>query len=59
MANSMTFEDWMARVEDELDRQAGVSANDIVDWKYYLAWSEGCTVKRAATLALEYSGFFV
>jgi hypothetical protein len=56
---SRTFEEWMKEVRKHMSEQTEdcVEPSDIEDWGYWDAWNDGCTPKRAATLALKNAGW--
>lgn len=51
------FATWMACVEQELERIAGVCSDDIEDWCYHDAFDDGSSPYTAAVEALENAGW--
>jgi hypothetical protein len=52
-----TFEEWMKEVDRLMWNEAQVTHTDIEDWRYRIAYDDGCTVKAAAKLALKNAGW--
>ena len=53
----MTFEEWKRRVNLHMINLCGMESDDIYDWDYYSAYTDGCSPKTAARCALEAAGF--
>ena len=56
MLDDLSFEVWMARVEDVLSRTFGFGSADLPEWGWVLAWDAGMTPGRAAAKATEHAG---
>jgi hypothetical protein len=52
-----TFEVWMREINRFMERVVGVSSDDLPDWSYWDAWSDGATPKDAARDALAAAGW--
>ena len=52
----MTFEQWMSKVDAEVERAVGLSADDLADAPYYDMYEDGRTPKSAAMTAIRLSG---
>jgi hypothetical protein len=48
----MTFEEWKVAVNKAIEERVGLSADDLPDQDYAVAWSEGMTPKLAAIEAI-------
>lgn len=52
MAETMTFERWLAKVDYHITRIVGLTHRDIADWTWYDAWADGVSSLEAAQTAL-------
>ena len=53
----MDFETWLAAVDAECVKLAGLGRDDIPDWCYWDSWESGETPNEAAVQALEEAGW--
>jgi hypothetical protein len=49
----VSFDSWMARVDEALVRKVGVSSNDLPDFTYRDLLDAGCTPEEAADTAID------
>ncbi len=56
--NGKTFATWKRDVDYNLVKLCGMCSDDIPDWMYHAAWSNGVTPIRAAQQALEAAGLY-
>jgi Family of unknown function (DUF5419) len=54
---AQTFEQWMALVDDAIDRIVGLSSSDIEDYDYRGSFDAGASPRIVAKSALANSGF--
>lgn len=52
----LSFEDWVARIDTELDALVGLSHDDLPDWDYRSAYEEEMSPKAAAMKAIKNAG---
>jgi len=43
-----SFDDWMKKVNAEIERKCGMGVDDLPDWRYHQAWEDGVSPIRAA-----------
>jgi len=53
---SKSFEQWMAKVNEAIEREIGLSADDLPDMPYADMWEDGVSPKRAARMAIREAG---
>lgn len=53
-----TFQQWLEEIDDILAIRIGLSHNDLDDWTYYDAWSDGMSPNEAAQEVLENDELF-
>ena len=53
----MTFEEWMAAVDQWISARAGVGASDLSDQPYRDWYDDGTTPYEAGRMALKANGF--
>jgi hypothetical protein len=56
MLDDLSFDVWMTRVEDILQKTIGFGSADLPEWGWLLAWDAGMTPARAAAKATEHAG---
>lgn len=52
-----TFEEWLRRVDAEVEAVCGLSHRDLADWNYYDAYESGTSPAEVARDVLEDEGF--
>lgn len=52
----LSFEDWVARIDTELDTLVGLSHDDLPDWDYRSAYEEEMSPRAAAMKAIKNAG---
>lgn len=57
MANRLSFEDFMKRVDAHIMLKVGIGVDDIEDYDYRIAYDSGETAKDTAMAALENAGW--
>jgi hypothetical protein len=56
MLEDLSFDVWMARVEDILKTTIGFGSADLPEWGWLLAWDAGLAPARAAAKATAHAG---
>lgn len=58
MSNLLTFKQWMAEVDDELESICGLGHLDLPDANYRDEYDAGTTPAEMAEMVLEQEGFY-
>lgn len=53
---SITFEQWMTKVDDAIDAQVGMTSADLPDCDWWNWWNDGVSAQRAAARAIKNAG---
>jgi len=52
----MSFDDWMAAVDECLEENFGVVSDDLPDWDFWNAWDSGMSVAKACREIIKNAG---
>ena len=53
MAQKLTFEEWMKKVDSIIEARTGMTHMDLPDWSYAQAHEDGVTALSAASRAIK------